>query len=247
MPRSSRATPEQLGVANRPDLHGRDAPILTDEHDDEFLNEVPVVKTPAERMRFRARPTYGPPPGPATEADQVGAHMTGGSPDPRRLWGNPTQAGYPEPQQEGLRPSAEDLVQVRPVLDVDPAGPPVRYSAGSTGEDASRAARWPIALFFRPFDKAMPEQFASLDRIEQASPQASTPLTPGQDVPGRYPSPGGGLASPGIGPHVAASPNTFRLVPRPWDELAIMTGLRDGTLPPSAEGARRAGGWRARG
>lgn len=253
--RSARATREQLGAANAPDQHqSTSTPAGVDGKADEFpAADQPLVRSPAERMRWRGPQGVAPAPGPATmgggEYGQSGsAHAVPGRPDPRRLWGASTPAGGALGPAGAAPPiGPEVFANVRVPEPVAPIAAPYRHRGGPTSDDPARPAVLALAVTMRPFDKWAPERFAALDKIEMDSPRASAPTTLASDVPGREPSAGGGYAMPGMGPFVGASPNTYRLMPRGWDELLVVTGLTGAGLPGSADTGRRAGGWRTRG
>lgn len=246
--------PGQVGAAATPAAHTADAPVRGyDPAEDEIAVDrrtmADVVPAEVRRWRAPARAIAPAAAGPAA-ADGVGgampmAHADPGRPDPRHVWdsGPIGAAGYPLPKTEGLYPSPETLINVRPDVVIAPSPAPVRVRAGSTGDDATRPATVPLWLFFRPFDKWSSEAngITGVTKIEEASPTASLPIHDTADVIEPIPSAGGWRAASGMA-GAGASPNTTRLIPRSWDELLITTA-QTGT----PEAARRAGGWRARG
>jgi len=251
MPRAPRATREQLGAANIPDAHLAAAPVAgLDPSADEFSGEGPLlIRSPAEMMRWRGAQSIGAGPGgPATDdGGEYGitpaAHGVPGTPDARRVWRAPVGAGYPgTPPDRQVSPESPN--NTRFAEPVAGHAAPARHVGGPTSDDKVRPSMFNLASFMRPFDKWAPENFSALDKIESASPKAASPYTPPSDAPSREPSAGGGLAAPGIGPHIGPTPNTYRLIPRGWDELLINTGTGDGV---SVDSGRRAAGWRARG
>lgn len=248
---STRATREQLGAANIPDAHGATAPITgLDPSSDEFVpGEVLLIKSFGEQMRWRGPQSIGAGPGPATDAGgeygvNPSSHATPGTPDARRVWRAPVGAGYPGTPPD-LQTSPELASNTRSVEPVAGHGAPVRHRGGPTSEDAVRPGMFNLAMFMRPFDKWTADNFSALDKIESASPLATSPYTAPSDVLSREPSPGGGMASPGFGPNIGASPNTYRIIPRGWDELLINTGMN--STGQSVDSGRRASGWRTRG
>jgi len=251
MPRTPRATREQLGAANVPAAHASSAPVAGfDPAEDEFpAGDVMLVRGAAELMRWRGPQSVGAGPGgPATDdGGEYGitpaAHRVPGQVDARRVWRAPVGAGYPGTPPE-LQVSPEFPANVRVTEPVAGHAAPARHRGGPTSDDPARAAVFPLATFMRPFDKWAPENFAALDKIDAPAPKAASPYTAPSDAPSRTPSAGGGMAAPGIGPQVGPAPNTYRIIPRSWDELLINTG-QGGTA--TVDSGRRAGGWRARG
>lgn len=240
---------EEVGAANVPAAHTRQAAeagyVGYDETRDEYpAADTPAVRTPAERMRWRPVPTVAPPAGPATETAGPADHAHGGRPDPRRAWGSSTVAGYPGPKQEGLRPGGTDYTRnERYPEPVDVSSPLTQNKGGHTSADVVRPAMHITPLYVHPFDQWSEQNFGRLDKIEQANPQAGTPYNTDAPVGSRRPSPGGGFALSRLGPALGIQPNTYRAEPRPWDERLINTG--PDTI--NTESARRANGWRLHG
>jgi hypothetical protein len=116
---------------------------------------------------------------------------------------------------------------------LNPQAPPARPRQGFTGDDPARAAESQRAYFIRPFDQWASYGAGPVEKIGQDNPTAARPPERGRLI-GGLPSPGGdaGTGMEAVGPQ----PNTFRRVPRAWDELALNTG---GATP-----APRAAGWR---
>jgi hypothetical protein len=156
----------------------------------------------------------------------VGIHGHAGNADPRALW-----TGTPDGRQAGakggtapdaLLPSSEHIVNGRDAADAGTQQAPSVYRAGSTSAANTRTAVRPFWLFLRPFDKWTVDNLAPvLAKLPQPSPRAATPPMAGA-VSNPEPNAGGygtigGMEASGV------KPNTVRLLPRPWDELAVQT------------------------
>lgn len=127
----------------------------------------------------------------------------------------------------------------RPVA-LDPKAPPVRARAGWTGEDNTRAAVQRRPLLLRAFDQLIAHHPTGAAKVEMPSPVAA--FAPDLDalpdaLPGAFSA--SGTRREGIG----AQPNTYRLLPRAWDTLAINTGEPEAGTAPAAPARGR--GFRA--
>jgi hypothetical protein len=220
-------TPEQVGAAATPLAHAANAPAPNDDARDETPDAQSDPTIPRAGNRWRAGVTLAPAPGPGTDSDPaafVSDHSGVGTADQRRVYdsGSQGQAGYPLPKAEGFYPSPEQLINEQLPEVISPNAAPARNRAGSTGEDPTRTSRLPLWLFSRPFDKWASERLGSagVEKFEQASPLASVPVQDTGDVANAYPSAGGRWAAGRMNP-VGIIPNSFRLIPRPWDELLV--------------------------
>lgn len=227
--------------------HTASAPAPNDDARDETPNEQSDPTIPRAGARWRAATTVAPAPGPSNDAESaalVSAHSGTGTADQRRVYdsGSQGQAGYPLPKAEALYPSPEQLINEQLPEVIHPNAAPARNRAGSTGEDPTRTSRLPLWLFSRPFDKWASERLGSsgVEKFEQAAPLASVPTQDTGDVAGAYPSPGGRWAAGRMNP-AGILPNSFRLIPRPWDELLVTPQPETTQSPDAAPRGRR---WR---
>jgi hypothetical protein len=242
------ADPGMVGAAATPAAHTATATHIEQRaHRDQITQEPRDTVLPGYAHRWRAPGTMAATPaGPMS--DDMGAvparHTGTGSPDPRRVWdsGPMGAAGYPLPKNEAFYPEPETLIQQRIPVVIGGQHAPARVRGGSTGDDATRTSILPLWLFFRRMEVAEPS-FGStgVSKIEEASPLASVPILDTHDVHGGVPSAGGWRAASGMRPS-GIQPNTVRLIPRSWDELAIITATN-----PTPETTRRANGWKAGG
>ena len=248
--RGSSATREQLGAANVPSAHTADATVNGfDPREDEVAtagDERP--RSFGERMRWRAAPSapgpYVQQPGTWTgdeDGSQPDVHRSLGNADPRRVYNTNASAGYPGWVREEFH-TPEEIRNMRIVEPVDAQAPWVRHRAGSTSDDPTRPAQLASWLYYRQFGTLDAERFTAIGRLEAASPLAASPLTPAAPPPSPYPNPGGVDGSPGFGPTVSAVANSWRSMPKPWDELVITTAPAD--TGQAINAARRASGWR---
>lgn len=231
--RFSRASKAQLGAANTPDAHTAAAAFASDPGRDTTRDEVaaggvgPDVASVARRgyrlgglsgMVANARPT-------ATDVStDPGAHVGGGQADARHETGG---SALPRNAEHTLIP--ERLVDVpdAPVHSL-PVAPPDRARAGWTGADPTRPSRQAVAHFSRPFDKLIADHPMAVTKIEAPAPRAARPITFADALPNALPS-AGGSAPAGRMAAFGAQLNTFRLVPRPWDEYLVNTGGKAAT------------------
>ncbi len=248
---TTNATGGQLGAAATPAAHTATAPTYDNPARDELA---PDERTDgiisAEHRRWRSPATVGTLNAPlsGSESTDMGAvpaaHMGVGHPNPRQVWdsGPIGAAGYPLPKNEALYPSPELLVNSRDDVVITANAAPERVRGGSTGADATRVAEMPRWMFFRPFDQwaAWPFGSTGVTKIEEGSPLASTPISDSADAHLAVPSSSGRWGARGMTP-AGVSPNTVRLAPKAWDELAVLTAQSA-----TPEAARRANGWRAR-
>lgn len=250
--RSQEATREQLGAANLPQAHTADAVVNGfDVREDEFPtigDERP--RSFGERMRWRAAPSpagqyVASPPTFSGQDDgsQPEAHRTLGSPDIRRIANSDDQAGYPGWKRDAAHTSPELTQNIRIDQPMQPQAPWARHRGGHTSDDPTHPAQLASWLFTRPFGQEETERFTAISRLEQSSPLAAYPVTTQDGPAGAYPHPGGTGGAPGFGPTVAAVANTWRSLPRPWDDALVVTGQGEA---PAQMSARRANNWRLR-
>jgi hypothetical protein len=219
---------------------------LDDTPDEPALPPMP----PGRSWRARPTATVGPP---KTGTDTAGAvpelHTVPGPADPRRQWNASAPAGYPLPKNESLNAQAEEQANVRPAVEMLPQSAPARPRGGSTGEDPARTATLPLWTFRRWFDKLISEHpIGQITKIAFASPIASRPIQHDAEVPHGVVSPTGGGSRTYTDP-VGVQPNTWRLLPRPWDEYLVNNpaptpGVPDGSATYASQ--QRSRGWRAR-
>lgn len=234
-------TKAQVGAANTPDIHltddAPDAQHVVDFTGDEF-DSLPVTSIGSASRNWRARPAQlDGQPGIALGTDQTtraNEHAHAGQPDPRRtetaLGGNPSA-----PELASLSPSPETPHNDRDAVALRPEAAPARARQGFTGEDPARAAQSQRAWFLRPFDQWAARHPGTVEKVSMDNPTAARPPERGR-LRGALPSPSG---AEGTGMEaVGAQPNTFRLLPRRWDEQIVNTG------PEAAPASARARGWR---
>lgn len=143
-----------------------------------------------------------------------GEHLTRGAQDTRR--------GYsPSAPDPAVAPSPEQYVNQREAVALTPEAPPPRFRGGWTGADPARPALSQRAYLLRPFDKSMAEHPGRVTHADMPAPLAARPPVYG-DLAGGLPGAMGrtGTERQGIG----TRPNTFRLLPKAWDALALNTG-----------------------
>lgn len=233
-------TPAQVGAANIPDVHmdgaAPQAQHVVDFTGDEF-DSLPVSSVPSSARNWRSRDETAAAVGIGLGTDQTtraNEHAHGGAPDARRT--ETAAGGHPgSPENPSLSPSPEYPHNDRDVVYRVDQSAPSRPRQGFTGDDPARAAQSQRAWFLRPFDQWAAYGAGPVEKVGQDNPTASRPPARSRLV-GGLPSPSG---SEGTGMEaVGSQANTFRRVPRPWDELALSNGQE---VTPA-----RAAGWRAR-
>lgn len=240
------ATP--LGAVNVRAHEGDDAPDpmgRVDTTGREFGAEAPTI---GASRAFRLAGAVQSMAGPATETattTMAQEHTGYGRPDPRHA--DTTLVGSPYgPEDDTLAAQTEITSNTRLPVAFTPQTAPPRPAAGFTGEDPARPAQTPRWLFLRAFDKWAADHGGPVDKVPQPPPHASVPFVYPDDVPGALPSPGGGFHNRREG--IGAQPNSFRLLPRPWDELLVNTGAPvAGSVDPAWQAAATQArkGWRA--
>lgn len=241
----NRPTKAQLGAANLPELHTTTAAPAGLGHDlngDEY--ETPPADQPRVIRGFRA-PAIAPA-APAIalgdkQSTRAAEHASTGSPDPRRT--EDELSGHASGESSRFQPMPVDHVNVRQAVAIAPEPPPARARQGWTGEDNTRAAVYQHAHVMRPFDKAIGvDHPGELDKVPQPAPLAARP--PERDaLAGGLPFAGGSASSRREG--IGVQPNSFRLLPKAWDALALNTGgpaVTPSTPDPAQVAASRARG-----
>lgn len=234
-----------------PQQHRQDATAVPDAYRDAPAMPDIVSQAPREVRGWRARvysTAAATPVEPATEStgDQLAAaHARPGHPDPndRELWDAGAQAGNPvTPPQLAAIPTqlVNDPAGVNVVT---PTPAPVRPRQGFTGDDNTREAKRPFWSFLRAFDQWAARHPGGMDKHAEPAPTASTPRTFSHDVIGAVPSPGGGVAAPGMTPS-GTQPNSVRLLPRAWDTLLVNDGAGQADVSAAVSSTQRARGWR---
>lgn len=229
-------TRDQVGDTADAAAHSVNATIVGFDatEDDDYM---PVNTSPREARSYRLVQYAGTQVGPATE-QTMGAvpseHASVGTPDARHVWGGtagttgPAEAQRPGPEQitNNVMPEAVHAA----LLD--------RPRAGSTSADPTRPSAMPKWWFLRGFDQWAQYGPNPIDKLEQAPPIASRPLTFDQPVQHAMPSPGGagdtrteGVGVPGL---------TTRLLPTAWDLQNMAPEQGSGVAHMDAQRAR---GW----
>lgn len=217
-------TRAQVGAANTPDAHNNTgAPAgmaVFDQDGDEF--SLPAHYVAGSGRSFRAG-HQAPQAAPIALSDPMGRraaeHLDRGAPDRRRQ--DKELSGHPSGESARFAPVPVEYVNERVPVTIAPETAPERPRQGFTGADPTRAAQLQHAHVMRPFDQGIAQHPVDVVKAEQASPRAHVMPNRG-DLAGGFPSASGqtGTQRAGIGPQ----PNTFRLMPKPWDALVINTG-----------------------
>lgn len=217
-------TKAQVGAANVPDAHTSSARPSgmtgIDLEGDEYAT--PPADQPRILRGFRAPAVAQTDPDIALgdkQSNRAAAHASKGSPDPRRT--ETALSGHQSGESSRFKPMDEHYVNVRENVTIEPEAAPTRPRAGWTGDDNTRTARFQHAHVMRPFDKGIAEHPGAVTKAGQPAPLAARP--PERDaLVGGLPSPMGSGSSKRAG--IGVQPNSFRLMPRAWDALAINTG-----------------------
>lgn len=224
-------TPAQIGAASDPSAHIATATTGTSDGHNPAAAPPATVAQPQARRSFRS-PLGGPPLGGSESfPGTAGANVAGTTPGahaglPAESWragGDVNPESYPVTIDALAPVVGERISNTRAGGFVNAQSAPDRTRAGSTGADYARPSVMPKWLFARPFDKGAAEHPAALAKIEQGAPLAARPLRFSAAVPGGVPSAGGLGSAPGMGA-IGSQPNSVRLLPQPWDELALNTG-----------------------
>lgn len=197
----------------------------------EDVQTVPYLRSFRPSERVAAGTGY-----PSTEAPlsaQLAEHMTHGEPDPRR-------------DRQTLQATSRDLeaqaeVRRNSLLPVAFAATnaPDRTRGGLNGYDTPRPAFTRRNMFFRAFDQWAGQSLGL--KVMQPAPIASRGLEQPDDAAGALPvaNSARGDRKAGIG----SQPNTYRLIPRPWDQDVVVAGSGDQAFQAAAQQQRN--GWRA--
>jgi hypothetical protein len=223
-------TPAQIGAASDPSAHAATATTGTSDGHNPAATPPASTVQPEARRSFRlsrGRMFGGSESFPGTAgADVAGTIPAAHAGLPTESWragGDQNPESYPVTIDELAPVAGEQISNTRAGGFVRAQSAPDRTRAGSTGADTARAAVMPRWIFTRPWDKGAAEHPAAMAKIEQGAPLASRPLRFSAAVPGGVPSAGGNGSAPGMG-SIGSQPNSVRLMPQPWDELALNTG-----------------------
>lgn len=216
----------------------------------EFGDMVPNPLPPTVRgRRYRAATTT------TTPADQIalgdsasvriGKHLSEGSPNPRQV--DSQIHGVPTESPIELVPEHFHNER-RGVVGSARSAAPTRARQGWGTEDNTRPSRSYVAFLLRPFNQRSEWHPGAVGKVDLPDPHAAR----SRDVPTMphaIPAPGGrGTSSAKKG--IATQPNTYRVLPKPWDQLLVNTGgpaaqvMGDPAHTASSSQARR--GWGAR-
>lgn len=171
----------------------------------------------------------------ATEAplpELLAEHMTHGQLDPRRG----VQTLMPPTRDLEAQDTAFSNSLLPP--DFAATNAPDRTRGGLNGYDTPRTAMTRRVLFLRAFDQVIAQSLGI--KVMQPNPIASRGLEQRTDAAGALPVANSARADLKAG--IGSQPNTFRLLPRPWDQDIV---VGDGPSV-SATANQQAAGWRAR-
>jgi hypothetical protein len=165
---------------------------------------------------------------------QLAEHMDHGQPDPRR--GRQTTQATDRALEAQPEARANSLLPV--AFAAAPA--PDRTRGGSTGYDPARPAATRRNIFLRAFDQWA--AYGTGVKAAMAAPLADVGLYQPDDVDGALPTANSGRGDRAFAGQ-APQPNTFRLIPRPWDENLV---VGEDTQGASYAAQQVRSGWRAR-
>ncbi|MFJ8188084.1 hypothetical protein [Streptomyces sp. NPDC096105] len=219
-------TRDQVGDASVPHEHLADAKVNYDVPGDDLPSSGTEGEEPQYvRSRWRAPQFYQPEPdGAATfDGDPTGSHVGGGRPDRRRQYDALYPAGYPQPANESMRPSPEESRNAQGTPAVTPSDAPPRARGGLNGTDPARAPEVRVPLFNRPYGQWAADHDPAIVKIESLPPLAATPYAQHEATEHYEPNPGGDGITVNNNTAAGSHPNTYRPVPRPWDERLTVT------------------------
>ncbi|MGW4205012.1 hypothetical protein [Streptomyces sp. NPDC004726] len=225
-------TRDQVGDASVPEAHLADARVNYDVPGDDLPSYQPEGEEPQYvRSRWRAPQSLQKEPdgNAAFAGDPVGTHASAGRPDRRRQYDALYPAGYTQPAQETLRPSPEEMQNSRSAPAIMPSTAPPRAFGGLNGTDPARAPELPLHLYNRPYGKWSADHDPAIVKIEQLPPLASTPYAQHEPTEHYEPNAGGDGITVNRNTVTGSQPNTYRPMPRPWDERLTVT---DPEAPP---------------
>jgi hypothetical protein len=186
---------------------------------------------------FRPSELFGRAANPGTDAPlsaQLAEHMEPGEPDDRR--------GRQTLQATSRDLEAQDEARHNSLLPAAFAATnaPDRTRGGLNGYDTPRPAFTRRNMFTRAFDQVIAQSLGI--KVMQPAPIANVGLVQPDDASGALPvaNSARGDRKAGIG----SQPNTFRILPRPWDENLTTGDAGSGAFSASAQQQRS--GWRAR-
>ncbi|MBT2400640.1 hypothetical protein [Streptomyces sp. ISL-100] len=224
-------TRDQVGDASVPSEHLADARVNYDVPGDDLPNYTAEGDEPQYvRSRWRAPQVYQPEPDGAAsfEGDPTGTHASAGRPDRRRQYDALYPAGYSQPS-ENMRSSPEEMQNSRSAPSVAPATAPPRAFGGLNGTDPARAPELPLHMYNRPYGKWSADHDPAIVKIESLPPLAGTPYAQHEPTEHYEPNAGGDGITVNRNQAAGSSPNTYRPVPRPWDERLTIS---DPEAPP---------------
>lgn len=213
-------TREQVGDASVPTAHLSDASVNYDVPGDDLPAYTADGEEPQYvRSRWRAPQFYQPEPdGAATfDGEPTGAHVSGGRPDRRRQYDALYPAGYTLPVDK-MKASPEETQNSRSAPAVSPSTAPPRARGGLNGTDEARAPELPLYMYNRPYGQWSADHDPAIVKIEQLPPLAATPYAQHDPTEHLIPNPGGDGITVNNNGGAGSHPNTFRPIPRPWDE-----------------------------
>ncbi|MEV6478039.1 hypothetical protein [Streptomyces sp. NPDC051657] len=231
-------TRDQVGDASVPHEHLADAKVNYDVPGDDLPTYTAEGEEPKyTTSRWRAPQVLQPEPdgNAAWDGDAVGTHVRTGRPDRRRQYDALYPAGYSLPVDK-MKASPEEVQNSRSAPAVTPATAPPRAFAGLNGEDPARAPELPLYMFNRPYGQWAADHDPAIVKIEQLPPLAGVPYAQHEPTAYGEPNSAGDGITVNNNEATGSSPNTYRPIPRPWDERLTVS---DPEAPQSAPMAGR--------
>lgn len=237
-------TRDQVGDASVPTAHLSDASVNYDVPGDDLPSYTADGEEPQYvTSRYRAPQMYQPEPNAqaAQDADPTGAHVGPGRPDRRRQYDALYPAGYNLPV-DSMKPSPEQVQNSRSAPAILPSTAPPRAFAGLNGTDPARAPELPLWMYNRPYGQWSADHDPAIVKIEQLPPLAATPYVQHDPTEHLVPNPGGDGITANSNATAGSHPNTYRPVPRPWDERLTVSDPEAADTSAPMAGSR----WRLR-
>lgn len=224
-------TPAQVGAGATPDAHLPATAATPNDGKDAGTSPAAAHGQPSGARSWRSTAPGDTPNHVDKLPELAGADIAGNVPQAHEPWPARDWHGVAELAPESYPVTVPERSPIdgtavhngRENAHVAAQAAPAVYRAGSTGADPSRPAQLVTWLYSRPWDKLIADHPADMAKIEQGPPIASRPFRASGDIPDAIPSPGGSQAAPGMTP-AGSQPNTVRLLPQPWDELALNDG-----------------------